>query len=90
MIVVRDKEKTRLSLLEEKLSDALSLLLQLRNKVCASSATLPSLTAPPSGQCMYLHFQTSPINQRRLTCKFGSEFHAHLLFYLLYQTSISL
>lgn len=35
--MVRDKEKTRLSLLEEKLSDALSLLLQLRHKVRASS-----------------------------------------------------
>lgn len=30
----RDKEKTRMSLLEEELSDALSLLLQLRHKVC--------------------------------------------------------
>lgn len=33
MIVVKDKEKARLSLLEEKISDALNLLLQLRNQV---------------------------------------------------------
>lgn len=49
MIAVKDKEKARLSLLEEKISDALSLLLQLRNQV-HFSATLSDLTAPPSAQ----------------------------------------
>lgn len=41
--MVKDKEKARLSLLEEKVSDALSLLLQLRNQV-------RDPTAPPSAQ----------------------------------------
>lgn len=49
LIVVKDKEKARLSLLEEKISDALSLLLQLRNQVPVLT-TLSGLTAPPRAQ----------------------------------------
>lgn len=40
MIVAKDKEKARLSLLEEKISDALNLLLQLRKQVNVLSRTV--------------------------------------------------
>lgn len=39
-MMVKDKEKARLSLLEEKISDALSVLLQLRNQVHCLSNTV--------------------------------------------------
>lgn len=39
-MMVKDKEKARLSLLEEKISDALSVLLQLRNQVHVLSNTV--------------------------------------------------
>lgn len=49
MIAVKDEEKAGLSLLEEKISDALSLLLRLRNQV-RLLRTLSDLIAPPSAQ----------------------------------------
>lgn len=66
MIVVKDKEKARLSLLEEKISDALSLLLQLRNQVLVP-ATLSDATAPPSVQSKRYLQTASQVNFRRLT-----------------------